>query len=51
MRVVDLQLSAPRIAGSLPVGDVEVAKELAQGLAERMGEARLKEMMAEVRSI
>jgi hypothetical protein len=43
-----LQLSASGFAGSLPVGDVEVAKELALGLANRIGEPRLKDIISEV---
>jgi hypothetical protein len=42
------QLSASGFAGSLPVGDVEVAKELAVGLANRIGEPRLKDIISEV---
>lgn len=41
-------VSSPNIAGSLPVGDVQLAKELASGLASKLGDARLVKVAQEI---
>ncbi|KAI5451503.1 hypothetical protein NCC49_001806 [Naganishia albida] len=41
-------IASPAITGSLEVGDVEVAKELAAGVANLMGEQRLKDLAQQI---
>jgi hypothetical protein len=42
------QIASPALSGSLEVGDVEVAKELASGIANVIGEQRLKDIAQQI---
>jgi hypothetical protein len=43
-----LQIASPSVSGTLEVGDVEVAKELASGVANMIGEERLKDIAQQI---
>jgi hypothetical protein len=42
------QIASPLISGTLEVGDIEVAKELASGVANSIGEQRSKDIMQHI---
>lgn len=42
------KVASPSVSGILEVGDVEVAKELASGIANMIGEQRLKDIARQI---